>query len=183
MVLPPHIDLKSPNAKSDIIASITHTLNPMFLVTVPSLSNKLHPLINDIKENQKSRIESGERLGPHCDGNFVTLLWATSSGLQVPRDNGCISSTQVKSIGLPSLSAAEEGQGREMTDSDWDTVQTTSPDDVIVTIGNEWIRRDLHPDINKDVWCPVLHRVKNGGGERWSVPFLCALESDEGAAG
>ncbi|GMI25168.1 hypothetical protein TrCOL_g10807 [Triparma columacea] len=203
MVLPPHIDLKSPNARSKIISSITSTLSPMFLITVPSLSKHVQSLISDITENQKDRIDKDEvqyklvlgeenkkesvnikallssvRLGPHCDGNFITLLWSTSPGLQVPKNNGCITPSQINSTGTPTLSVPTEPR-REMEDEDWDTVEVTGEDDVVVTIGVDWIRRDLYKGINQGVWCPVLHRVKNGGEERWSLPYLCALEKVE----
>ena len=36
-----------------------------------------------------------------------------------------------------------------MEDEDWDTVEVTGEDDVVVTIGVDWIRRDLYKGINK----------------------------------
>eukprot|EP00520_Triparma_pacifica_P004717 CAMPEP_0118639022 /NCGR_PEP_ID=MMETSP0785-20121206/4004_1 /TAXON_ID=91992 /ORGANISM="Bolidomonas pacifica, Strain CCMP 1866" /LENGTH=259 /DNA_ID=CAMNT_0006530327 /DNA_START=18 /DNA_END=794 /DNA_ORIENTATION=- len=249
MVVPTKIDLSSPTARSDIIASVTSTLNPMFLVSIPTISTLAKSIITDIKDNQSERLKgvenqgrleldernketkelikrilketvykilnilsstnptsptslppslqtrnlkvdgilcmryypskddapsSQQRLGSHCDGNMVTLLWSTRPGLQVPVDDGRVSPSQVKSVGVPTMGGLDNvGKWRDMVDGDWEVVETEDEDDVIVTIGNEWFELNLNPEVNEGVWCPVLHRVFMGGEEeRWSMPYL-----------
>jgi hypothetical protein len=105
---------------------------------------------------------SPQRLGPHCDGNFITLLWSTSPGLQVPKNNGCITPSQINSTGTPTLSVPTEPR-REMEDEDWDTVEVTGEDDVVVTIGVDWIRRDLYKGINEV--SENIYYFTTGGGD------------------
>jgi hypothetical protein len=121
-----------------------------------------------------------QRLGAHVDGNFLTLLWATSNGLQVPRADS-IDADAVRSFGIPSLTPAPP---LVLSDDEWQDVDIEGDSDcVLVTIGDQWFRSDLVKEFGEDatVDCPVLHRValkKDAKADRYSVPYCCRLVED-----
>lgn len=123
---------------------------------------------------------STQRLGAHVDGNFLTLLWASASGLQVPKADA-LPASAVRSFGIPSLTAS----AFHLSDDQWQDVTCKNySDSILVSVGDQWFRTKLAEKFGSDlqVDCPLLHRVALRGNldrGRFSVPFLCRLVEDE----
>lgn len=65
-------------------------LNPVTGIPSSSASTSddvgVGEVCNSMSSTSISSSTSDPRLGAHVDANFVTLLWSTTTGLQVPRE-------------------------------------------------------------------------------------------------
>ena len=143
-----------------------------------------------------------QRLGPHCDGNFLTLLYTTYAGLQVPDERLCrLKAADVRNAGLPTYGAGGGGSGVEEEhwryvlpppsagggggggDSTDSSSSSSAAGCIIVSVGEQWFGSDAAGTWEKvGVKCPLLHRValpSTFGDVRLSVPFLGRLFDED----
>ena len=117
----------------------------------------------------------GLRLGAHCDATLLTLLWASSAGLEVLDPEAATAQgwtpAQVEGYGLPSFGAVDEDE-TPPPEPVWARVD--QPDGaLLLTLGTSWPRSEL-ASARVPARCGVLHRVaaRSLERERLSLPLL-----------
>ena len=127
-----------------------------------------------------------QRLGPHVDATFVTLLWSDAPGLQVfdPEEGSAWTGEEVMSVGVPSISV--DNLRRQVNERDWANVELASApgnmkneNAIFLTVGSEWWNNSRAQQL-LPVQSPVLHRVfiiEDQNIDRYSLPLLVNLKS------
>ena len=113
------------------------------------------------------------RLGAHCDGTLMTLLWSDAPGLQVVNP-ACLEDwtpEQVTSFGLPSMGPPPP----ELRSEQWATVDLPWGEGALLfTLGTGWQRCPIAM-ASLPAASAALHRVVVPAGmarDRHSLPFL-----------
>jgi hypothetical protein len=128
--------------------------------------------------------QHAQRLGPHCDGNFLTLLFCSHPGLQVPDPALCpLAPADIVKAGIPSFGGSADSTSVE--ESHWKYVSHGADGAcIVVSVGEQWFSSastGAWQDVG--VQCPLLHRVALPEActfMRLSLPFLGRLfERDE----
>eukprot|EP00960_Hanusia_phi_P055711 763043-Hanusia_phi.AAC.1 len=132
---------------------------------------------NKLLEERQDSSHACPLLGPHVDGNFLTLLWSDGVGFQVPSVQARIRPEEVAGMGIPSFGMAPS---TEMEEEEWADV-VSERDAILMSVGQGWFHSFLQA-LCPGVPCPVLHRVavsKRMDRDRCSFPFLAKLVSKE----
>jgi hypothetical protein len=127
-------------------------------------------------------------LGPHCDGNVLTVLFANGPGLQIPGPESDLTPAKISAVGMPSIGPVETDNERKSNVSwvdvggFWKTRGDASSSvcdlnggsaaggssgpagGLLVTFGHGWMQDTNAAPLRAalpEIRCPVLHRVRH----------------------